>query len=749
MKPDTTDFESTKNVLLGINADNLSLFERARGIPSLVNFPFDKWEAAARSIEEQIHEDILRVAVVGAIKSGKSTFVNALLGGDYLKRGAGVVTSIVTRIRKSRHPSATLDFKTWDEVNTDMQQAMVLFPSMEWHPDNGDFDIRRAEDRTALEQALHSLSADTLVAKETLDANGVLLTSYLKGYERVREMLARSRELQKFEKENFPRHQDFVGDDALAVYLKDLELGIPGDDILGENIEFADCQGVDSLNPLHLAMIQDYLLRTHLIIYILSSRTGIRQADMRFLSIIKKMGLTENIFFVVNCDFNEHETVEGLTAVVERIGEEISVLKARPVIFTFSALFHLFEALSGNLSPRDGARMEQWRREEDFANFSRGERERFLSAFHEKLTHDRFALLLKNHVERVGIIAAGLHDWARINSGILTKNAEGAHEVLRGIEAAKETLNHQKELIKNTLDGMAQKTKRELGRDVDKFLDIRYGDLAKDISGFIKKYQIDYEKCAGDVEEMGFSTTLYMIFQEFKRALDRHMTETINPRLIQFIRAEEKKIGDVLDATAESYDTLVRDILRKHGETLKSLGISSSNHAHDGIHSLDMESLKRKSALRVPPLVSSFRYTAKIRTEAIVRRGLYNVIKIAKKLMKKTIHSEQEGEISALKDGVGRIREETEGSITFHLNNYKENLKFQYLYRLVDIASATLHETLLDRFNAFTTDMSEMMGLVDADQSSRGQTVDILNGIEESSRGIMERVSRLKGEIDR
>jgi hypothetical protein len=310
-------------------------------------------------------------------------------------------------------------------------------------------------------------------------------------------------------------------------------------------------------------------------------------------------------------------------------------------------------------------------------------------------------------------------------------------------------LNHQKELIKNTLDGMAQKTKRELGRDVDKFLDIRYGDLAKDISGFIKKYQIDYEKCAGDVEEMGFSTTLYMIFQEFKRALDRHMTETINPRLIQFIRAEEKKIGDVLDATAESYDTLVRDILRKHGETLKSLGISSSNHAHEGIHSLDMESLKRKSALRVPPLVSSFRYTAKIRTEAIVRRGLYNVIKIAKKLMKKTIHSEQEGEISALKDGVGRIREETEGSITFHLNNYKENLKFQYLYRMVDIASATLHETLLDRFNAFTTDMSEMMGLVDADQSSRGQAVDILNGIEESSRGIMERVSRLKGEIDR
>jgi GTPase SAR1 family protein len=748
MNTDIHDFDAMKSDLLQINTDILSLFENARTIPGMSKFPFDGWEKVGHSIEEQIHDDILRVAVVGAIKSGKSTFVNSLLGGDYLKRGAGVVTSIVTRIRKSSRLTASLDFKTWDDVNTDMQQAMILFPSLNWRPGDGGFDIRREEDRRELEKALNSVSVEKLISKETLDVNGVLLTSYLKGYGRVREMIGRSSELQRFEKSNFSRHKDFVGDDSLAVYLKDLELGIPGGEILGENIEIADCQGIDSLNPLHLAMIQDYLLRSHLIIYILSSRTGIRQADMRFLSIIRKMGLMENIFFVVNCDFNEHEDIEGLKAVVARIREELSVVKPGPKLFTFSTLFHLLDGLDDNITRRDRVRMEQWQNEKEFSDFSHSERVQFLSTFFEKLTRDRFTLLLKNHVERVGIIAAGLHDWTEINSDILRRNTEGAREVLKKIETAREKLNQQKSLIKNTLDGTSQKVKRELGKDVDRFLDVRYGDLAKDINGFVKKYTVDYSKNESDIEEMGFSTTLYMIFQDFKRALDRYMAETINPRLIEFIKKEEGKFRDVLDTTVDSYDALVRDVLQKHEETLKGLGISSRSYMTAEMHSVDMEGLKRRDALSAPPLVSTFRYTAKIRTEAIMRRGFYNVVKILKKLMKKPIQNEKEGELFALKDGVKRIKKETESSIVFHLKDYKENLKFQYLYKLVDSVSENLLETLLDLFNVFTTDMSEMAGLVDAEQSAKEKAVEILKSMEAGSREVLEDISRLKGEFE-
>jgi hypothetical protein len=741
------DFNSMKNDLLQVNNEILSLFQKARTIPGMSRFPFDGWEKVGHTIGDQIHEDILRVAVVGAIKSGKSTFVNAFLGGDYLKRGAGVVTSIVTRIRKSPRLKAILDFKTWDEVNADMQQAMVLFPSLDWNSGDGHFDIRREEDRRDLEKALHSLSAEKLVSQETLDVNGVMLTSYLKGYERVKEILSRARGIHLYEDHDFFKHKDYVGDDSLAVYLKDLELRIPGGENLGDNIEIADCQGIDSLNPLHLAMIQDYLLRAHLIVYILSSRTGIRQADMRFLSIIKKMGLMENIFFVVNCDFNEHENIDDLKAVVERIKEEISVMRPGPRVFTFSTLFHLLDELNDDISRRDRMRMEQWEKEVEFARYSEKEREKFLSVLLEKLKRDKSTLLLKNHLERAGIIAAGLNDWTKINYDILMKDAKGAREILKKIERAREKLNQQKSLIKDTLDGTSHKIRRELGKDVDRFLDARYGDLSRDIHEFVKKHRVDYHKNETDIEELGFSTTLYMIFQDFKRALDRYMAEIVNPRLIQFIREEEGRIIDILDKTADSYDALVRDVLQRHEETLKNLGISSRSYSPGEIHYADMEGLKRRVSLSAPPLVSTLRYTAKIRTEAIMRRGFYNFVKVLKKILKKPIRNQQEGEIFALQDGMKRIKQETALSINFHLKDYKENLKFQYLYKLVDMVSENLHEALLDRFNIFTADMSEMAGLVDTEESEKKDAVEILKYLREGSGKALDKIVSLRAEI--
>jgi len=78
------------------------LLTTARGIPGLSGAIRNDWEKTCHHISRPISEDRVHVAVVGSIKSGKSTFINAFLKGDYLKRGAGVVTSIVTRVRKGQ-----------------------------------------------------------------------------------------------------------------------------------------------------------------------------------------------------------------------------------------------------------------------------------------------------------------------------------------------------------------------------------------------------------------------------------------------------------------------------------------------------------------------------------------------------------------------------------------------------------------------------------------------------------------------
>ena len=91
-----------KSSILEINREVSTLFRTAKSIPGLADHTFGDWERTCESLPAQLDEDLIRVAVVGAIKSGKSTFLNSLLQGDFLKRGAGVVTSIVTRVRAGR-----------------------------------------------------------------------------------------------------------------------------------------------------------------------------------------------------------------------------------------------------------------------------------------------------------------------------------------------------------------------------------------------------------------------------------------------------------------------------------------------------------------------------------------------------------------------------------------------------------------------------------------------------------------------
>ena len=741
------NFNSIKTDFLQINDEFLSLFNTARSIPGVSPFPFDQWEKVGHVIEKQINEDTLKIAVVGAIKSGKSTFINAFLEGDYLKRGAGVVTSIVTKIRKGSTLTASLFFKTWDEVNDEMKEAMILFPSLERNSDDHQFDIRRAEDRTGLRRALKSLSVEKRISRGTLDANGVLLASYLKGYERIRKELSQDGEIQRFEGTDFSKHKNFVGDDSLAVYLKDLELRIPGVNNLDDNIEIADCQGSDSPNPLHLSMIQDYLIGTHLIIYLVSSRTGIREADIKFLSIIKKMGLMENIYFVINCDLGEHDGLDDLKTLANRTLEEISVIKPGPQIFTFSTLFNLIRQLGENTSHKNMLRAEQWKDETELSTFSDRETERFFALFGEKLTRDRFSLLLKNHLERFALMAAGLHDWIRINHSILIKDTEGAMKVLQEIKNVQAQLTQLRSLISNTIDTASRETKLDVWKTVDRFFDARGGNLVKDIREHIRNYKVDYQASEDDVDDLGFSTTLYEIFQDFKRDVDLFMAEVINPQLIQLTRQEEIKVDVFLADIAASYDSLMGNALQKYEEALESVGISSRKHTFDEIYSIDLENLKKRIKCNVPKLVSSLRYTAKIRTEAIMRLKYYNLIKFIKKILKKDIQNEKAGEILALKDGVQRIKKETITSIISSLNNYKENLKFLYLFRLIDEAPKILNGMLLDRFHVFTVDISTTADSIGMEQSVKEDAINTLELMDDSLQTLSSRILRLREDM--
>ena len=740
-------YNSLKKELLQTNQDISALFSDAESITGMSDRSFADWQKTCSGIYKQMSEKIIRVAVVGPIKSGKSTFINSLFKGDYLKRGAGVVTSIITRVRRGKQLKARLLFKSWDDINSEIDQALVLFPSLDWRTEKNRFDIRRKSDRIDLQQALSSLSTEHLFTNHSRNINSVLLTSYIKGYEKVKDMISSDTMTSQYEDNMFTEHWAFVGDGSMAVYLRDIQLEIDSGSI-DSNIEIVDCQGSDSPNPLHLAMIQDYLLLTHLIIYVLSSRTGLREADIKFLSIIKKMGIMDNILFVINCDFSEHESIDDLNALIEKVKEELSMIKPDPEIFSISALFNLFKVQNMNLSQKDRLRLAQWEKEKELTDFSDLETERFESFFYNKLTMGSYSLLFKNHLERLSVILSGMSHWILVNQNILTRDADSTNEVIEKIKHHQKGMNQIKSMIKNTLDGSIQKMKHELKLDIDRYFDVRSGDLLNDIVEFIRSYKVPYQKYEENLKATRFSNTLYLVFQEFRQALDTYMAETVNPEVIRFVREKETRIKEYLDSITGPFDVMVQDAIVEYSSMMGNLGINSSRKSLKRIALPDFDSIKDITGLALPPAVASMRYTVKMKTEAVMRLGFYTVVKFLKKLLKKPIQIKNEQEVLALKDGVLRMKRETEKSVAYHFKDYQENIKFQYIYKLIEAASNSLYETLTDRFRAYVADLSNIVELINNNLVDKQQASEILKEMEQTSIGIDGRINIIREKIE-
>ncbi len=739
-------FQSLKTELQQVNHETTASLERVISLSGMTNETFQTWQEICETVHRQVSEDVIRVAVVGAIKSGKSTFVNSLFKEDYLKRGAGVVTSIVTRIRSGPYLKATLYFKAWDEINADMQQALALFPASRWQASDDRFDMRRETDRQELETALGALNSELLISDGSRNVNSIILDLYLKGYDTVGPIMTSEQTTKVFEDDAFDGQREFVGSDELAVYLKDIELEI-NNGSLGTNVEIADCQGSDSPNPLHLAMIQEYLVRAHLLIYVVSSRTGLRQADIRFLSMIKQMGILENTLFIVNCDFSEHESVDDLSVLVDRIRNELAMLRPEPDVYAISSLLNLFRAKQGKNSEKDAQRLAQWTQEEALVAYSDQESECFYAHFQDKLARERSSLLLANNLERLGVISSGLMNWARLNHDVVNGDAQGVEKILEKIDFHRKQMGKVASLIKSTLDGSVQKVKKDIKTNIDRFFDARYGRTMKQVVEAIRTYQMPLERYEDGLVASGFTDILFLVYQDFKESLDKQLAEKVNPMIIKFVREEEGRIAEYLESIAGPYETMVHEAVADYLESMEQMGISLDSELTSGSPKNGLTAMHHGSELVLPPLGATMRYSARIKTEAVVKLGVYSLETMVRKLLKKDVNDNIKQKIKALEDGIKRMKRETERSVLMHLKDYKENVKFQYMYKLTDAMSEYLYKGLLESFDAYFTDISNLVALIREEHIDKAAALEELVHIERNALRVLGNIDGLREKI--
>jgi hypothetical protein len=587
-----------------------------------------------------------------------------------------------------------------------------------------------------------------LITRSTRNINNVLLSSYLKGYDTVQPVLNAKDTILVYEGDQFAAHKSFVGNESLAVYLKDVLLEIDSSHVRAD-IEIADCQGSDSSNPLHLAMIQDYLLVTHQMVYVISSRTGLRRADFRFLSMIKNMGILDNIIFVINCDFSEHDSTEDLKNLIDRIREELSMLKPDPQIYTFSALFNLFSANADALSDKDQLRMKHWQTDEALVELSNRESDRFETVFYDDLARKRNALLLQNHIERLGVILTGFGDWIALNRDILAKDADSVVEAVKKIKKQQVKLNKIKTTINKTLSGAKPEIRTTLEQEVHRFFDQQAGSVNKSIRDFIDGYGLSPQKYSQSLDNTDFSQILFLVFQDFKQAIDTYIAESINPELIRFIQSSQKQIEDHFSSVILPFDAMMEEALEELNGFSGSFGAISERNSTRPIPLPQMADIIKTNGLRPPNLIGASHYSARIKAEAIVRLGYYRAVRKSKAVFKKSGQRTGEVRIKVLDDALRRMKRETAKSIAFHLKDFRENLKFRYFFKLVEAVSTSFGQTVLQHYQAYFSNLSATIERIGTRKSDKKKAKSILDELEKACEEMMAKIEGIRTEIEK
>ena len=119
-----------------------------------------------------------------------------------------------------------------------------------------------------------------------------------------------------------------------------------------------------------------------------------------------------------------------------------------------------------------------------------------------------------------------------------------------------------------------------------------------------------------------------------------------------------------------------------------------------------------------------------------------------KKLLKQPARKRTDVIQQALSGGTQQMKRETMRLIVEQLKDYRENLKFAFLFKLIDNFAEHLVDLMQDRFQLFVTDLSAIADRLDSTKVDKQHTLEILREMEQWSTGVKESIGHLRRRIE-
>jgi len=679
----------------------------------------EHWLKVLSQVRSHVAEDLCRLAVVGTVKSGKSTVINALVGQDLLRRGAGILTAMITRVQPGSQLKAVLKFKDWEQINDEVNRALGLLPANHLKERTAPLDLREGPDREFLGRVLADNQMAARWAQGGLDEHYLLLKSYLEGFAAVQGLMPAGGVLQ-LAGPDLARHRDLVSREATAVYLQDVLLTVPIP-WAAAALELGDCQGSDSPIPQHLAQVLAYLVKSDLVLYVISSRVGLRQADLTFLAELQRMGLAPHLLPLLNVDLGEHTSLEEIQDLQARVVQELFRWQPEPRVFAFSALELLLDrrrAQGQALDQREAALLQVWATLPAAASFSEAEAARFAENLQAAVREVQARRLAGGSLSQVQMVARGLREQWELTRDLLQRDLSAIQQMEARLQERRLPLDAALASLSQTLEGAGHRLKKTLRARVDHLMDPYAGPVGSGVLQFIRDWEPNWQALLPEgAAPASLRPALYQLFQAFVKDLTQHVTQEANVAAVEFIRAQEEWLRTELARTGAPLLTSLQEALTLYYREIAALGLAARPP------DLKPAVSPRPPGLEVPLLSLQLDPGWWLAGEVWVRSGMGFLRRAWEALRRRLGRGGEAGAGSRLQQDLARALKPIKAwlvqQVKAQLIDYGERLKFQYFLPLTDRWLAEQSSSLADALGSLGANLEGVVGAMHLKEEER------------------------------
>jgi small GTP-binding protein len=276
------------------------------------------------------------VALFGAFSAGKSSFANALMGGDVLPVSPNPTTAAINKILPVTatfpHGSVRVKLKDPDQLMVEVIRSLKVF---DLHADSFDTALMNIE-------KIISQSKD-FIGNEKIHFS--FLHAFLKGFSDLSSSLGG---IIQTDMESF---REFVANETKSCFVEWIELYYDCE-LTRKGITLVDTPGADSINARHTGVAFDYIKNSDAILFVTYYNHAFSKADREFLIQLGRVKDTfelDKMFFIINAiDLANNE--EELQSVKSYVSNQLTAYGIRnPHLFALSSLLALKEKQQQNL----------------------------------------------------------------------------------------------------------------------------------------------------------------------------------------------------------------------------------------------------------------------------------------------------------------------------------------------------------------------------------------------------------------